>query len=212
MKKKTLFNALSYLSKIAETEAQIDSIAILRTLTESIEEEANDSKSDGFPLPNEAVSDNAFTVYSDGACRGNPGPGAWASMGQDLTGKVIFEKSGVDVNSTNNRMELDGAYYALEALFQHFDEEGIEDQQLVYLYSDSKYVVDGILKWAPGWKRRGWKKADGKQPENVDRWKRLESIVQGRNVMFYWVRGHAGHPQNERCDLLANQALDESGF
>ena len=212
MRKKTILNALSYLKKIVETDEQKEAIKLLESVAKSIEEKKNDARSDGFPLPEEAISESAFTLYSDGACRGNPGPGAWASMGQDLDGKIIFERSGVDTKTTNNQMELDGAINALLAIQSHFEEEGIIGFQKVYLYSDSKYVVDGIEKWVPGWKRRGWRKSDNKAPENVERWMELDEVTAKLNVKFFWVRGHSGHPQNERCDLLANQALDQAGF
>ena len=212
MKKKTINGALSYLQKVAKTKEEKAAIELLKKLTDSIEESKGDSRSDGFPLPDEAIEEGAYTLYSDGACRGNPGPGAWASMGQDLEGKIIFERSGVDTRTTNNQMELDGAINALSAVKAHFEEEGIIGFQKIFLYSDSKYVVDGIQKWVPGWKLRGWKKADKKTPENVERWMELDNLVKDLNVKFFWVKGHSGHPQNERCDLLANQALDQAGF
>ena len=92
-------------------------------------------------------------------------------------------------------------------------EEGSLEVGAVFLYSDSKYVVDGIQKWVPGWKRRGWKKADNKAPENLDLWQELDVLVSKFDeLQFKWVKGHSGHPQNEFCDQLANKSLDESGF
>ena len=111
-------------------------------------------------------------------------------------------------------MELEGAIQALAELQRSCDESDIlfEEAQ-VYLYSDSKYVVDGMNQWVVNWKKRGWKKADKKEPENVDRWKRLDVLAsEFYKVHFRWVKGHAGHPQNERCDELANFALDEAGL
>ena len=204
---------MSYLEKIIEDQDGIEALKTVKKYASQIEEvKGADVRSDGFPVPVEATNEGAYTLYSDGACRGNPGPGAWASMGQDLEGRIIFEKSGVDMRTTNNQMELDGAIYALEAVKNHFEEQGIIGFQKIFLYSDSRYVVDGIEKWVPGWKVRGWKKADKKSPENVERWKQLDQIVSELNVKFYWVKGHSGHPQNDRCDLLANQALDQAGF
>jgi ribonuclease HI len=168
-----------------------------------------------FPLPHEITSLNdAFALFSDGACRGNPGPGSWGSMGQNINGEVIFEASGVDTVTTNNKMELEGAIQALERLKSHQQAGGLSAKTPVILYSDSKYVVDGIMKWVPGWKRRGWKKADKKTPENVEQWQELDRLKLefGEALSFRWVKGHAGHPQNERCDQLANLALDEAGF
>lgn len=155
-----------------------------------------------------------YALFSDGACRGNPGPGAWGAIGQDAKGELLFEASGVDFKTTNNRMELEGAIQALIALQKECEENKIpfEDVQ-VYLYSDSKYVVDGMNQWVVNWKKRGWKKADKKEPENVDRWKKLDELVsEFYKVHFRWVKGHDGHPQNERCDELANVALDEAGL
>ena len=114
------------------------------------------------------------------------------------------------MTTTNNRMELEGALQALEALTRE-DTKALSKS--VFLYSDSKYVVDGIEKWVPGWKKRGWKKADKKEPENLALWQELDTVVgKFKKLRFQWVKGHAGHPQNEYCDQLANQALDEAGL
>ncbi len=160
--------------------------------------------------------DHAYALFSDGACRGNPGPGAWGMMAQDSSGELIFESSGVEMATTNNRMELAGAISALELLIdyvQDMDMKVSDRSTSTFLFSDSKYVVDGISKWVAGWKRRGWKKADNKVPENVEQWQTLEALrEQFANLQFVWVKGHAGHPQNERCDRLANEALDEAGY
>lgn len=179
----------------------------------------DESSSSGFPggsypLPSELIEDEtAIALFSDGACRGNPGPGSWGMIGQIASGEIIFEASGVDVPTTNNRMELEGAIQSLERLKDYFAELGVEDEPPIFLYSDSKYVVDGITSWVKGWKSRGWKKADKKVPENVEYWQRLDQLVNDfDNVVFKWVKGHAGHPQNERCDQLANLALDDAGF
>jgi ribonuclease HI len=168
-----------------------------------------------FPLPNDMDrSPTSFAVFSDGACRGNPGPGAWGSVAQDCTGEVLFEASGVDLQTTNNRMELEGAIQGLKTLMNHCEQSKSPiDDVSIYLYSDSKYVVDGMNKWVTSWKKRGWKKADKKDPENLEQWKTLDELSQGfYKVYFRWVKGHSGHPQNEKCDELANLALDESGL
>lgn len=164
-----------------------------------------------FPLPPELKkTDKSFFLYSDGACRGNPGPGAWGVMVQDYKGEVIFENANIKNPTTNNQMELEGAIQALNYLL------GLEldpSSMIIHLFSDSKYVVDGLKSWMDGWKRRGWKKADKKVPENIDYWKKIDSLrSQFININYYWVKGHAGHPQNERCDQLANQVLDENGY
>ena len=170
----------------------------------------------GFPLPPQVVKDRSFALFSDGACRGNPGPGAWGSLGQDSLGQVIFKSSGVETSTTNNRMEMTGALKAMEALEDHLLSTSPHlslSQACVFLYSDSQYLVKGINHWIQGWKSRGWKKSDKKPVENEALWRELDELKSRfEKVVFYWVRGHNGHPQNEYCDALANRALDESGF
>lgn len=132
-------------------------------------------------------------LYTDGACRRNPGPGGWGTIVkyQDLQ----IELSGGEPQTTNNRMELLAAINGLEALVT---------PSAVVLTSDSKYLVDGITKnWARSWKRNGWVKSDGKPALNPDLWDRLLKQVGKHDVEFVWVKGHAGHPENERCDKLA---------
>ena len=164
-----------------------------------------------FPVPMEvAGKEGFFALFSDGACRGNPGPGAWGAMGQDAGGEVLFESSGLDFSTTNNRMELEGAIVALDELHRHLKQNLSLPLRGVFLYSDSKYVVDGMTQWVKGWKRRGWKKADKSIPLNLDLWKRLDhSAGQFSRLQFCWVKGHSGHPQNEYVDKLANKALDD---
>ena len=137
------------------------------------------------------------TIYTDGACRGNPGPGGWAALLQ-CQGKEK-ELLGAEANTTNNRMELMGAISALTALREHC---------LVDLYTDSQYVQKGISEWLPGWERRGWKRADKKPIKNVDLWQQLAALAQKHTVRWHWVRGHSGHVENERVDQLANDAID----
>lgn len=159
-----------------------------------------------------AGKEGSFAVFSDGACRGNPGPGAWGSIGQDSAGRLLFESSGVEVRTTNNRMEMEAAIQALNSIL-YFSEENDEEIKKLYLYSDSKYVVDGMKSWIHSWKKRGWKKSDNKPPENVEFWQRLDELSNSfKELHFVWVKGHSGHPQNERCDQLANEALDNAGF
>ena len=132
-------------------------------------------------------------IYTDGACSGNPGLGGWGAV---LKYKEhTRELSGGEKDTTNNRMELTAAIKALEAL---------REPCQVTLSSDSKYLCDGMTKgWAEGWKRRGWKKADGSLALNQDLWQRLLELCSYHRVSFVWVKGHAGHPENERCDALA---------
>jgi len=208
--KKSGLKAVDTLKKLArEYFGSTDSLADIEKLLRKSGVSVEDSSSDiSFPLPEASKSEFDFFGFSDGACRGNPGPGAWGSMIQDSSGKVIFEGSGVERPSTNNRMEMTGALRCLEFL----KEKGfIEDRVIVI--SDSKYVVDGMNQWVLGWKKRGWKKADKKTPENVDLWMALDKLrLEFKHVGFSWVKGHAGHPQNERCDQLANEALDSEGY
>jgi ribonuclease HI len=136
-------------------------------------------------------------IYTDGACRGNPGPGGWAAvLSADGREKEI---SGAERLTTNNRMELQAVIEALQALKRPLD---------VRLYTDSQYVRRGILEWLPQWKARGWKTADRKPVKNQDLWQQLEQAAARHRVEWHWVPGHAGVPGNERCDALANAAID----
>jgi ribonuclease HI len=196
-----------FFSENAEAISHLEELELIaKEMNFAVEERASTGE---FPIPVELkVDDNSIALFSDGACRGNPGPGSWGILGQRSDGSVLFEASGVEMRTTNNRMELLGAINGLEIL----DDEGLTNNAL-FLFSDSKYVVDGAEKWMAGWKKRGWKKADKKEPENIDLWKRLDDIIHRfSNLNYRWVKGHAGHPQNEFCDQLANQALDEAGL
>ncbi len=167
-----------------------------------------------FPLPQEVIQSGGVALFADGASRGNPGPGAWGALGQSADGKILFEASSVDTYTTNNKMELEGAIAALSWLLDNGSEVGFDPQcNSVFLYSDSKYVVDGTMSWMPGWKRRGWKKADKKVPENLELWQEMDRLIaKFAYLKLIWVKGHNGHPQNEHCDQLANKALNEAGF
>lgn len=137
-------------------------------------------------------------IFTDGACSGNPGAGGWGAILR-CDGKEK-ELSGGEAHTTNNRMELLGVINALEALKYPCE---------VKLTTDSKYVVDGITKgWAQGWKKRGWKKSDGKPAMNPDLWGRLLELLEIHKVEFAWIKGHAGHAENERCDALAVMQRD----
>jgi ribonuclease HI len=149
------------------------------------------------------ISDEVLTIYTDGACRGNPGPGAWAYLIMQQ-GQTLEEDTGVDIATTNNRMELLAVIEGLKRA-KGLGAKGVQ------LYSDSQYVVNGISQWVPNWKRKGWKKSDNKTPENVDLWQELDDVNQQLNVKYNWVKGHAGNEYNERVDELANYALDING-
>ena len=138
-------------------------------------------------------------IFTDGACRGNPGPGGWGAI--LVHGEVEKELTGAEGHTTNNRMELMAAIAGLEAL---------KAACRVDLYTDSTYVQKGITEWLPGWKAKGWKTADKKPVKNVDLWQRLEEAAARHDVRWHWVRGHDGHDYNERADLLARGALTNS--
>ncbi len=138
------------------------------------------------------------TVFTDGACSGNPGPGGWGAI--LMSGGHRKELRGSEANTTNNRMELSAAIGALEAL---------KKPSIVALHTDSNYLKDGITKWIFGWKRNGWKTADKKPVKNEDLWKRLDLALKTHTIEWHWVKGHAGHPENERADELARLAISE---
>ena len=219
MRKSEIQKSLRKLRSVFDDDAEaLNAIDLLINKTDSFPEDKKEVKvsfSENFPLPDEMRELQAgFAIFADGACRGNPGPGAWATMIQDTKGEVILKSSGVDVPTTNNKMELEGVIRGLKGLIEKWIDEGISDRESpVFVYSDSKYVIEGIEKWVIGWKARGWKKADNKEPENLLLWKELDELKSRFNhIKFLWVKGHAGHPQNEMCDRLANFALDEAGF
>lgn len=141
---------------------------------------------------------SSVDIYTDGACRGNPGPGGWGAL--LLSGQHEKELRGAEAQTTNNRMELTAAIRALAAL---------KRECAVNLYTDSQYVRKGVTEWLAQWKRRNWLTADRKPVKNVDLWQSLEREMQRHKVQWHWVRGHAGVPGNERADQLANQAIDE---
>ena len=137
------------------------------------------------------------TIYADGACSGNPGPGGYGAI--IVYGKHRKELSGGESATTNNRMEMMGVLAGLEALKMRCEVEVV---------SDSKYVVDAISKgWAVGWKKNGWTKSNKAPALNADLWERMLSLLEKHQVKFRWVKGHSGHPENERCDELARTAI-----
>ncbi|WP_334153372.1 ribonuclease HI [Tepidimonas sp.] len=138
------------------------------------------------------------TIYTDGACKGNPGPGGWGALLR--AGQAEKELWGGEPQTTNNRMELTAVIEALAAL---------KRPCRVHLYLDSEYVRKGITEWLPAWKARGWKTAERKPVKNDDLWHRLDELVHGRGheIHWHWVRGHSGDPGNERADALANRGV-----
>ena len=140
---------------------------------------------------------STVVIYTDGACRGNPGPGGWGATLE--MGEHFRELSGAEAMTTNNRMELMAVISALEALKRPVP---------IKLYTDSEYVRRGITEWLKSWKARGWKTADRKPVKNQDLWERLDAIASHHEIEWHWVKGHSGVPGNERVDRLANAAID----
>jgi ribonuclease HI len=138
-------------------------------------------------------------AFTDGACRGNPGPGGWGVVLR--SGDRERELCGGAADTTNNRMELTAAIEALKAL---------KRPCRVALYTDSTYVRNGITEWLPAWRARGWRTADKKPVKNQDLWEALAALAERHDVDWHWVRGHAGHPENERADALANRGLEQA--
>lgn len=219
MRKSEILKSIRKLCTVFDDDSQaMEYLDLLRVKAEAFPEDKSRVIVDStlnLVLPDEMQElKSGFAIFADGACRGNPGPGAWATIIQDTKGEVILKSSGVDVPTTNNKMELEGVIRGIKGLIEKWIEEGVSDSESpVFVYSDSKYVTEGIEKWVPGWKSRGWKKADNKEPENILLWKELDQLKSRFNhIKFLWVKGHAGHPQNEMCDRMANLALDEAGF
>jgi len=142
------------------------------------------------------ASTEPVDIFTDGACSGNPGPGGWGAILR--YNEVEKELSGGAPETTNNRMEMMAAIAALEAL---------KRPARVRLHTDSTYLKDGITKWIHAWKARGWKTASKKPVKNQDLWQRLEAAIEPHDVTWFWVKGHAGHPENERADELARAAI-----
>ena len=136
-------------------------------------------------------------IFTDGACKGNPGPGGWGAVIR--YGKHEKEISGGDADTTNNRMELSATIQALKILIEPCE---------VKLHTDSRYVIDGITKWIHGWQRNGWKNASKKPVSNIDLWHDLIEATARHQVEWIWVKGHNGHPENERADQLASDAAE----
>ncbi len=136
-------------------------------------------------------------IFTDGACKGNPGPGGWGALLR--MGGHEKEMSGSEARTTNNRMEMTAAIRALEALREPCE---------VLLHTDSKYLIDGITNWIHGWKRKGWKNAAKKPVVNEDLWRELDALRSKHQVTWHWVKGHSGHAENERVDQLASDAAE----
>ena len=139
-------------------------------------------------------------MFTDGACKGNPGPGGWGVLLR--MGRHEKEMAGAEAQTTNNRMEMTAVIRALNALIEPCE---------VTIHTDSRYVIDGMTKWIDGWKKRGWVNASKQPVKNADLWHDLIEATKRHKVSWEWVRGHSGHPENERVDRLASDAADEAG-
>jgi ribonuclease HI len=139
-------------------------------------------------------------IYTDGACSGNPGPGGWGALLRESTGDDI-ELCGGESATTNNRMEMTAVIEALASLAPGREAD---------VYTDSQYVQKGISEWIHNWKRRGWKTAAKEPVKNVDLWMKLDALAQQHHVKWHWVKGHAGHAENERADALANRGMNQA--
>ena len=146
--------------------------------------------------PGMAASEQPIDIFTDGACKGNPGPGGWGALLQ--RGSHEKELFGGEAHTTNNRMELLAVIRALDALSR---------PSVVRVHTDSQYVQQGISTWIHGWKRKNWRTAAGAPVKNVDLWKALDEAASRHRIEWLWVRGHAGHPGNERADVLANRGV-----
>ena len=147
--------------------------------------------------PPDAPAPPVVIIHTDGACRGNPGPGGWGAVLR--YGDNVRELSGAVSLTTNNRMELQAVIEALRALKRSVSAD---------VHTDSQYVRLGISEWLPSWKARGWRTADRKPVRNQDLWEELDALAAGHQLRWHWVKGHSGVPDNERCDELANAAID----
>ena len=140
-------------------------------------------------------------IYTDGACKGNPGPGGWGALLR-YNGKEKTIK-GAELMTTNNRMELTAAIMALEAL---------KRSCTVDLYTDSMYLRQGMMEWLDQWKAKGWRNSKKQTVKNADLWQKLDSLRERHTIKWHWVKGHSGHPENEMADVLANEAIEELGL
>ena len=140
----------------------------------------------------------SMQIFTDGACKGNPGPGGWGAILRfEGIEKVL---KGAQTLTTNNRMELMAAIMALTSLKNTYD---------IDLYTDSQYLRQGMMSWLAGWKKKGWRNSKGEPVKNIDLWKQLDDLAQHQRITWHWVKGNSGHPENDRADALANEAIEE---
>lgn len=216
MKKKHLKSLDSIEKWLRKASTSSDSLTsafdLIRTQIQAVEEIIEEEQPFTLPVPQEIQDEpQMIALYSDGGCRGNPGPGAFAFLIQEHSGEVLAEGVEYEALTTNNKMELSGPLKGLGELLDVLPARG-KDPLLtkVRVITDSKYVVEGMRTWVQGWKARGWKKADNKAPENLELWQSLDQIKDRfMHIDWVWVKGHAGHPQNEYCDRKANELMDD---
>ncbi len=151
-------------------------------------------------MPDAQAGAKRIQIFTDGACSGNPGPGGWGALLRESTGDDI-ELCGGEPATTNNRMEMTAVIEALASL---------APGRAADVYTDSQYVQKGISEWIHNWKRRGWKTAAKEPVKNVDLWMKLDALAQQHHVKWHWVKGHAGHAENERADALANRGMSQA--
>jgi ribonuclease HI len=215
--KKKYLNSLikieSYLQKQnLYFEAEESAVRLLRSrLEEVIEEDSVEDEALKLSAPKELQdSPIEFALYADGACKGNPGVGAMAYVMQSRAGEILVEGVEYESFTTNNKMELRGVIEGLRESSRVLTQKGLDSRLLsILVVTDSKYVVEGMKQWVKGWKARGWKKADNKTPENLELWQSLDEVKDSFfHVEWMWVKGHAGHVQNEYCDRKANDEIN----
>jgi ribonuclease HI len=214
MQKKSLLRQLASIEKVLDQEHLHSAFNKIKDAILDLPDVIPQTEDKVFSIPMELLGkEHTYILYSDGACRGNPGPGAFGCLVQDSNGALLFEHAETMALTTNNQMEMMGVLVGMRQLVQHLQQTNAHHDINLRVITDSRYVVDGMTKWLEGWKSRGWKKADNKVPENLDLWQQLDMMqIKFKKLEFEWVKGHAGHPQNEHCDRLANLALDHEGY
>lgn len=200
---KELFKKLRL--KFATSKKGLSHIKELEKIWDGIEysddEYSKDEENLAFPTPT-FLKSGEYACFSDGSCKGNPGPGGTGVLIQDFKGDVIWKSAKYFDDTTNNRMELTAAILGMEFLLKF-------SGSIIYLISDSKYLLDGLT-WMQNWKTRGWLKKDNTKPLNLDLWQRIDVLTSSfKEVKPIWVEGHVGHPQNEYCDHLATMVINK---
>ncbi|MBF0300427.1 MAG: ribonuclease HI [Oligoflexia bacterium] len=160
------------------------------------------------PLPQDFLNEEGkLALFADGASRGNPGMGAYAVFAQLPNETIVFDKCDFATMVTNNQMELRAVIAGLQEITTSFP---LQLKEKIFVYTDSRYVVDGVNSWLAGWKKRNWRKADNKTPENLRLWQELDQLLANfKSIKFVWIKGHNNHCQNERCDKICNKILDK---